>query len=306
MNVLLCMSVALVAGSSQESVGMFQVARKVGFDEPIAPTWVAYGNATPSRPLVSANFVVSGYDCDMGEDLAWVMRPDDDGRYPVLSWLHGLGSGGDMFKNKNKRGLSYLASLGFVVVATKSGAGSNRGQDKYCGTSHLDQLRALEWALEAPELQAHVDRDSGTGLIGFSCGAWSTLAAASMEQALSLNVKIAVAIHPHAHWAFDQSQIVPLVPVMVLTGDVDVKHRQLAFDLQAHVRAPEQLLVEVKGAMHNDMVTAGKQYEAPCIEHYLACKMKHEMKSCALVEGCGNPIPGVNIAKCQYATNKGQ
>jgi len=271
-----------------------------------AVPWVeqlTYRNATPSIPLVSSYFPMTGYKCEGGDDLVFVVRPNDNNKHPVMSFAHGVGSGGDRLHEYYDGVMSHVASLGFVVVAHMNGVVNSKLP--YCNEAYLDQLHSLEWALETVELKAHVDAEAGTGLFGNSCGASSTLLAASQEKAQTLNVKMAIAGHPHEYFAFNVANIKPKVPVLMLTGDRDKEqNRQFAFDLQEQIKGPEKLIVELEGAAHNDMSDFPQVHQGiPMYERYIACKMLGDEESCRMVEGCDTPVPSANVITCQFVAD---
>merc|ERR550532_1557292 len=73
----------------------------------------------------TATVPVEGFQC-IGTPNAYVVRPSDDKAYPLLSFVHGGGSGGDkLVKQWYADLLKTVAGKGFTVVAMEAGEGED-------------------------------------------------------------------------------------------------------------------------------------------------------------------------------------
>jgi len=268
-------------------IGDVSVAMRWATDIP--NTW---GLDAPHSGTTSMTIPVTGYKC-IGTPKAWVVRPDDDKKYPLLSFVHGLGTGGDeLLKQWYSDIITSIASLGYVVAAMESGEGA----DAMCAQGHEDQLHTLEWALHNAQLAAYIDESTGTGIFGHSTGGMSTLLAASSERARELGVRMALAIHPHQFKAVQELDISPKVPVAILTGSADhAYNRDVAYEFYG-VASVEKLIVEVTDATHADM-----KREKSYILKWIECKMKGSMhgESCLQSDIC-HVADDTPVTECKY------
>jgi len=237
----------------------------------------------PSPVDIVSGIVIDSFDVEdlvcAGPKSAMVVRPDDDKPYPLVSFAHGYGSGGEHVKEYYSIIMSNIASLGFTVVAAESGDGPTV-PEKNCLEQWQDQLKVIEWAKTAASVKDFVAPGQAV-LVGHSMGATTTLLAAS--EADPKQIAGAVAIHPHKFtaWgekenpenAFDYSRINPKVPTLTLTGDVDEGNEDAYALFDIIKSSKDQQIIEVEGAMHGDSVDGNKNLEHPYIFEFIKCHL---------------------------------
>lgn len=234
------------------------------------------GNLSVSQ----GHFWLPGFDC--GDNAtAWggvhIYFPSAlDATYPIVSFLHGSGSG-------RLVDLCYsIASLGIVVVAVDKGV---------CGDWTLQQKHAVVGSQENQDAHAalsHVDY-TRVGVIGHSEGACFTTGSAA--RAHEFNVKAAVMSHGASPNA--AANIPKDVPVMFVTGSKDSRGRNHKI-WSAFKAAPGRpdLFVNVAGATHMAPAKSGPMNAMDA--HFLGCYLIPSQDSCDHIYGGGpKNLPGV-------------
>jgi hypothetical protein len=105
---------------------------------------------------------VGGYICGKTQ-MATVWRPDVKGSYPLISFAHGWGDGGEDIHFYDKLN-SGLAAQGYVVIGNMS------APSHYCMSEYKDQIRSIEWASASPDYKERIDWTKKVGLMGHSMG----------------------------------------------------------------------------------------------------------------------------------------
>jgi dienelactone hydrolase len=264
------------------------------------------GHATVA--VVNKTVSVSGLLCD-GNQTAWVLRPDDDDqKYPLISFAHGLNAWNAPIWFPQL--LTGLAAEGYVVVAPMAGTG-------WCQKQAKDQIRALEWAIKDPDLSPHIDAKAGTGVVGHSMGGGSTVTSSGNAAAIKkYNIQVAVAMHPAP------SLTDPKVPILFLTGDKDTTVSPTSVEeMYNRTHGVEKSFAEVHGSSHIDatgwpsqpegckgspgqpgFVCNGPNHEDPYVYDWLSCKLKADDKACARVTSCSQPHLTASICHHQPAS----
>jgi len=203
----------------------------------------------------------------------------EEGPFPIASFGHG--SGGSLLLPLLKQ----VASLGFVVVAPKTGCCNDHGQDI---------LHALDWTRTNASLHValqHVDY-SRAGIFGHSFGsAWATDAVRrSMEDPDKYNVKAAVFSHG-GHKADDIT-----IPSMFTTG----RGGGSDWGMYQSCPADHKVFAQVQGAGHMEPIQGGRMN--PFDAHFLGCHVADLKDSCDKIYGDGadsvckaNPMDGCNV-----------
>lgn len=162
-----------------------------------------------NHSVIQEEVFVGDYHC-WGSDNAQVWRPDSDGKFPLISFAHGLFDGGEDIHAYDTM-LTDLASHGYVILGTK--AASNL----YCNSETLDQIRTIEWAKSDPIYSEKIDFTKKVGVLGHSMGGEAThRTAGNIDAVAEMNIGAAVAISP-VYWHI-QSQ----VPILFGAGSHDV------------------------------------------------------------------------------------
>jgi len=259
---------------------------------------LVFSAASASTTLVEQTVTVGGYTCP-GPQTAWVVRPDDTAKHPLISFAHGYGSGGDDgVKQYYTQVIRSLAGLGYVVVALESANGRLP-----CISEYKDQLHSLEWALANVSLKAHIDIAAGSALVGQSMGGGSTVLASSQAEAVKkYNIKTAAAIHPCLGPCFLQlSAVEPKVPILFLTGDKDdTVSPDSVYEQYNKTASVEKVFVEVQGADHCNCCDMSNRKENPYIYDWINCKMKLDASACARVTTCAEPNLRTSGHGCHY------
>lgn len=238
-------------------------------------------------PVTQDWYKLPGFDCGDGtfaDGGVSIYHPVTlDSTYPIVSFLHGSGSG--HFYSL----CGSIASLGIVVVAVDA---------HVCGDWSNQQVHAVLGSSQHKDLHpalAHVDF-SRVGIIGHSEGSAYTLGTAAFHDS-ELPLKAAVASHgggPNA-----SSKIRKDLPVYFATGTKDPRRHKLwpAFD---STPARPAVWGDVAGATHMAPANSGPQNAF--MAHFLGCYLlSHPEKSCNMVFGdepgtlCHG---GANMAQC--------
>jgi hypothetical protein len=158
---------------------------------PIYPPQYNFKNKTTSGgpfQVLKNTVRVGGYKCG-GSQNAIVYYPDTNAhKFPLVSFAHGLGSGGNEVAIDYRKLLVGISSWGFIVIATES------APYLYCERIDIDQLRSIEYALQSDERCFRgVNRGAPIGVAGHSMGGQGTIRSAGFK---NTNIGAAVALHP--------------------------------------------------------------------------------------------------------------
>jgi len=146
--------------------------------------------------------------------VAYLRRPDEPGRHPVVIELHGCSGFGTM----DVVVADVLKSLGYVALALDSLGDSNVcDKDPADGglAEAFDAYAALDWLAQ----QSYVDSDR-IALLGFSMGGAATLDAVQpglIEDKKPRHFRAAIAYYP---WCKDREGLTT-VPTLIFVGDKD-------------------------------------------------------------------------------------
>lgn len=225
-------------------------------------------------PAPAGNFEVSmgtfqlpkGWLCgaDAPTDI-WYPTALDKGPFPVLSFGHG--SGGSMLQPLQKS----VASLGFIIVAPKTGDCNSHGEDI---------LHALDWCRSNSSLHealGHVDW-TRAGIYGHSFGsAWASSAAREAEQQPDVyGVKAAL----FSHGGHDASGIT--VPSMFTSG----RGGGAGQDMFDSSPAQYKVFAIAQGAGHMEPIQGGRLN--PFDAHFFGCHVADSQTSCDKIYGDGD------------------
>lgn len=188
----------------------------------------------------------------------------DKGPFPILSFGHG--SGGSMLMPLQKA----VASLGFIIVAPKTGC---------CNSAGDDMLGALAWSRSNASLHkalGHVDW-TRAGIYGHSFGsAWATDAVRKAEKQPDVyNVKAAL----FSHGGHNASAIT--VPSMFTSG----RGGGAGTDMFDSSPAKFKVYAVAKGAGHMEPIQ-GRRLNG-FDGHFLGCHVAGLQTSCAKIYGDG-------------------
>lgn len=249
-------------------------------------------NPPPSPgPPPAGDFAVSRDEFPMpngwlcGSDaptVIWYPTRLDLGPFPVLSFGHG--SGGSMLEPLQES----VASLGFIILAPKTGCCNDHGQDI---------LHALDWCRYNTSLHKALDQAdwSRTGIYGHSFGsAWAT-DAVRRAQAVSpdvYNVKAAVFSHG-GHKADDIT-----IPSMFTTG----RGGGSDWNMYSSCPADHKVYAEAQGAGHMEPIQGGRLNAFD--GHFFGCHVKELQTSCDKIYGDGDdsickaqPMDGCDVTQ---------
>lgn len=213
-----------------------------------------------------------GFDCgggNLGNGAVKVFWPTDleNGPFPIVSFLHGSGSG------NFGRLCHSIASLGIVVVAPQQGT---------CGDWTMQQMHAVSQAESTPELHiafSHVNYKS-VGVAGHSRGAAYSMGSAAFSG--SWYIKAAVASHGQS------GNAAPHMPVdmamMYNAGTSDPKTHKLWWSYSATQSRPK-VFYNLHGANHMEPAHSGHSCEF--MAHFLACYTIPSQYSCDKIYGDG-------------------
>jgi len=186
----------------------------------------------------------------------------EQGPFPILSFGHG--SGGSLLQPL----LKSVASLGFVIVAPKTGCCNDHGKDI---------LHALDWSRSNASLHkalGHVDW-SRAGIFGHSFGsAWASSAVREAEQSPDVyNVKAAV----FSHGGHSASGIT--VPSMFTSG----RGGGAGEDMFDSSPAEYKVFAIAQGAGHMEPIQGGRLN--PFDAHFFGCHVAQKQTSCDKIYG---------------------
>jgi dienelactone hydrolase len=252
-------------------------------------------HVSDNQVLVEKTVMVSGYVC-AGVQTAWVVRPANDKQYPLVSFAHGYGSGGDSgVKGWYTHIIRNISSSGYVVVALESGS-------SLCLDEFKDQIHSIAWAMNNSELLPHINKTMGSALVGQSMGGGSTAKAASQADAIALyNIKVACAIHP-----MSLPGVAPKVPILFLTGTNDTTvSPESVWKQYTKTTETAKAFAEVEGADHVDSTDKGDRRENPYVYDWLDCKIKGDSGACNRVVTCAEPNAAVGGHGCHHSNGKG-
>jgi len=226
--------------------------------------------AGPYAVAVGSFKLPNGYYCgaDAPTDI-WYPTLLDKGPFPILSFGHG--AGGSMLQPLQKN----VASLGFIIVAPKTGCCNNHGDDIVHSLDwtrgNFSQNATLHKAL------AHVDW-TRAGIFGHSFGsAWATDAVRkAQKQPDVFNVKAAL----FSHGGHDASGIT--VPSMFTSGRGGGADQGM-FDSSP---AKYKVFAVAKGAGHMEPIQGGRMN--PYDAHFFGCHVAELKSSCDVIYGNGN------------------
>lgn len=248
--------------------------------------FLALAHAAPipdPRPYYSTAFkdiVVNGYKCD-GPPKAIVYYPTNgtkDQRFPVISFVHGYGSGGNdtTFNYYYNPIMSNITSYGFVIVSTLSAPGEP------CDDFYQDLLTSVEANFSANGIPANTTK---VGAMGQSSGGPVAIQAAASPQAQDYNISAIFALHPAGGQDISEAAKVK-VPLTFVTGSLD----DIALPFQVKKRY-EAATVEDKsfgvlfGAGHLEAAggpeQAGLKGRWPLwVGHFFRCHLADDSAAC--------------------------
>jgi len=236
---------------------------------------LANGMANPPPapgPPPPGNFSVSmdtfelphGWMCGGNTTQIYYPNELEKGPFPILAFGHG--SGGSMLEPLQKE----VASLGFVIVAPKTGC---------CNDAGNDQLGALLWTRNASLHKAlgHVDF-TRAGIYGHSFGsAWTSDAARKAQaQPDVYNVKAAL----FSHGGHNAANIT--LPSMFTSG----RGGGAGSDMFSSSPAQYKVFAIAKGAGHMEPIQGGRLNGFD--GHFLACHVAGLQTSCEKIYGSGD------------------
>ena len=230
--------------------------------------------------IKSKKVQVAGMSCLANNDVrapqktapAIVYYPEEAGKYPVLSFAHGVFSGAVADYSGTMGG---VASHGFIVVGMLD-----------CSVAlsmYHDQIRALEYILtEDADLAPIVDRASATGVFGHSMGGAATLNSASDAASVQrVNLSAAVAMHP----GIQLGKLTPHVPTLYFTGSVDplcgplITHPMYLLAAAAGISRGYAV---VKGYNHLNVMGPRTNKEVDYVAAWFSCYLRRDAASCDL------------------------
>lgn len=189
--------------------------------------------ATRHRVLIDSQQDETSQDIDV-----YYPSPIDggsDGRFPLISFAHGMYGGSFLLPVAYGDLLHALAGFGFIVVAPRScnigchcplGTIGERSlpHDPPCFQPFYEkQLRAITWARAAKaetayteEAFAELDVAAGAGVAGHSMGGQAAVFSSSGRNATLHDIRAAVMLHAYTH-----AYPAPTVPFLAFTGTGD-------------------------------------------------------------------------------------
>jgi len=226
---------------------------------------VPAGNLSVSQDT----YVLPGFDCGdgtQGKGLIYIYFPSTlDQTYPIVSFLHGAGSGvfGDLCYN--------IASLGIVVVAVRQGT---------CGDLTTQQLHAVFGSEDNAQLHPalkHVNYKS-VGIAGHSMGGAWTMNTATMAQ--NYSIKAAIASHGVSQPA--APRLAQGFPMMFVAGTADPKTHKVYWAYQA-TPPGRRIFANIIGDNH--MAPLHGSPINTMMAHFLGCYIIPRQESCNIIYG---------------------
>jgi hypothetical protein len=229
-----------------------------------------------------------------GPPTALVYSPDAPGRFPLLSFAHGMTAGGDKVDRSYSRLLRQVAGTGYVIIATQD------APTAFCANMYKDQLKSIDVAKRFP----NVDASKGFGIFGHSMGGQSTVNSAGSR---SHDIRAAVALHPAT---FGGGTV--KVPILYATGSSDrmtgcspraveglYDRTSLSNMNRPGIFNPGKVFANIRGAGHTEP-NFGSKWNRYVIAMF-DCHIKRSPSSCGIIYGRGRDSlchGSLSMAKC--------
>ena len=219
--------------------------------------------AAPTGPFPTAHATFKYPELDITDRGIEAVYPSGQGDavFPVISYAHGFGDGGDSvmghYSGAAHDTLEEMASWGYVVLAPRS---CNDGCLGHCkllphdppcfGTFYYEQLKTIDWARSPAAAAAGLPiNGSLVGVAGHSMGGQATLFSAAYN-ASDYGIKAAALHHAYTH----TYPAIPTVPHLVFTGTDDTTAPPAMAEsiFNAAGAFPTRGLVNKVGAAHDE------------------------------------------------------
>jgi pimeloyl-ACP methyl ester carboxylesterase len=229
----------------------------------------------PQYEVTFRDIPVVGFVCD-GPPTAIVFHPSNGApgqTFPVISFLHGSGSGGNDTRFNYFYGplMGNVSSHGFVVIAPLSAVTE-------CPDFPKDQLTALSADFAAHGVPADPTR---AGVMGQSSGGPHAIQSAGRA---GPNVRAAFALHPAGARLKDAREV--RVPIVLATGSKDFEASALAVGLvYGAIPVRDKSFGVLKGAGHLEAAGGRAGRWAVWIAHFFACHLAEDTEACEFFYG---------------------
>jgi predicted dienelactone hydrolase len=192
----------------------------------------------------------TNWTCPGVQNLTIVHPTDTSKKYPLLSFAHGYGAGGALLSVYYKGLLSFLASHGYVVVATEDATSS------LCFSENVDQIASMQFMKDKND--PRVDWNAPTGVVGHSMGGYATLLSAQdTDNIKKFNIRASVALHPMGRASSNPPAPPPTIATMFTTGSKDkIVPSSSTFKYYNETFLPGTVYANLKGADHLEPMTA--------------------------------------------------
>jgi hypothetical protein len=235
-----------------------------------------------------------------GPPTALVYSPDAAGKFPLLSFAHGMTAGGNKVDRSYSKLLREVAGAGYVIIATQD------APDAFCANMYKDQLKSIDIGKRF----RNVDVSKGFGIFGHSMGGQSTFNSAGSKR----DIRAAVALHPAT---FGGST--PKVPILYGTGSSDqmtgcsprsVKglydRTSLSNMNRPGIYNRGKVFANIRGAGHTEP-NFGSKWNRFVIAMF-DCHIKRNPSSCGVIYGRGRDSlchGSLNMVQCITAGGDG-
>lgn len=271
----------------------------------------ALSAAVAQAKVLFEDVTVGGYVCGRYQT-ARVFYPEEEGKYPVLSFAHGFNNDGDSAYQCYQEMLNDVTEAGYVTIVLMS---SNLPWE--CKKEWMDQVRSLQWArgdgndasssAVSSALSMRMDLTGKTGIYGHSMGGGATYhAAGHLPSVQQQNIGAAVALHPQIKAPIRlYSRSNSHVPIFFGAGSHD--RVTYNWDIKRSYRKTtgvSKALVDIRGASHFEPQSfcGGKRRKekhtqkrhTPYVIAFFDCHLKNDENACSVIYGTANGVSVCN------------
>ena len=229
------------------------------------------------------------------KDAVLIYPTEGSGPFPVITFMHGVKSGGKYTYGNYGKVLTYLASHGYIVLAPRV------CQDDLCLGLDEDLLISLSYAKKQYDLgdtafsYASFDK---VGLLGYSMGGASAVHAACEIKQFKLGAT--VAIHPLPWW-----NVCANGPALFLTASKDFVIPSFFVRTSYFMSGfSPKVYANMKGGDHVEIQNHKQGKWNSYILAFLDCYLKDNQEQCQVIYGeasdslCHNP--DIPMKKCMF------
>jgi len=314
--VLSVLGVSFASGSSLPEMGPYSVQLEelvyiggmissVGWDSQLAFIYYPSGTANASLSTNKS----TNMDANMTA-AEWIKAKA--GTFPIISFNHGIMSGGSKNQAEYSDVVKIIASWGFFVVAM-DGCSTALCE---VGPYSVDQLNVIERFAKGEVSKSKYPFVAladpwNAGIAGHSYGGMATVISARGH---SSNVKAAFALHPCPCFEGNPPQGCPPrfeinIPIYYVTGTLDTICLPAAVknDYDRTAGGPSKGFAEMEGITHLEPMNPpiGPSYKrwAPYIGQFFRCHILADSKACDLVYGSGSDAlcQAYKFSSCEHA-----